>query len=51
MVPAMNIDDQSELCANVRAAAPPEVFAGLMGLAQTVLEPARFDALACRLDA
>jgi hypothetical protein len=49
MVPAMNIDDQSELLGAVRASAPPEVLAGVMGLAESVLEPVRFDALTRRL--
>jgi len=49
MLPAMNIEDQSEMFAAVRASAPPEVFAGLMGLAGSVLEPVRFDALTRRL--
>jgi hypothetical protein len=49
MVPAMNIDDQSELVGAVRASVPPEVFAGVMGLAESVLEPVRFDALTRRL--
>ena len=49
MVPAMNIEDQSEMFGAVRASAPPEVFAGLMGLTGSVLEPVRFDALTQRL--
>ena len=49
MVPAMNIEDQTELFTGIRNGAPPEVFAGLMGLAGSVLEPVRFDALARRL--
>jgi hypothetical protein len=49
MVPAMNIEDQTELFSGMQAGAPPEVFAGAMGLAQSVLEPARYEALARRL--
>lgn len=49
MVPAMNIEDQTELFTNIRATAPPEVFAGVMRLTESVLEPARFDALSRRL--
>ncbi len=49
MVPAMNIDDQTELFSGMQAGAPPEVFAGAMGLAHSVLEPGRYDALARRL--
>jgi Hemerythrin HHE cation binding domain len=49
MVASMNIEDQSELFGAARMSAPPEVFAGMMGLARSVLEPARFDALTRRL--
>jgi hypothetical protein len=49
MVPAMNIEDQTELFGGMQAGAPAEVFAGAMGLAQTVLEPGRYEALARRL--
>jgi hypothetical protein len=49
MVASMNIEDQSELFGAARLSAPPEVFAGMMGLAGSVLEPARFDALTRRL--
>jgi hypothetical protein len=49
MVPAMNIEDQAELFGGMQAGAPPEVFAGAMGLAQSVLEPVRYEALARRL--
>ena len=49
MIPAMNIEDRTELFSGMRAGAPPEVFAGALGLAQSVLEPVRYDALARRL--
>ncbi len=49
MVPAMNIEDQAELFGGMQAGAPPDVFAGAMGLAQSVLEPARYETLASRL--
>ena len=49
MLPAMNIEDQTELFSGVRAGAPPEVFAGMLGLARSVLEPVRYDALARNL--
>jgi len=49
MVPAMNVDDQTELFGGMQAGAPPEVFAGALGLAQSVLEPERYEALAHRL--
>jgi hypothetical protein len=49
MVPAMNIEDQAELFGGMQAGAPPEVFAGAMGLVEAVLEPERYAALARRL--
>ena len=49
MLPAMNIDDQTELYAGARAGAPAPVFAAMLLLAQSVLEPARYDALVRRL--
>jgi hypothetical protein len=49
MLPAMNIDDQAELYEGARAGVPPEVFGAMVALAQSVLEPVRFDALAARL--
>jgi Hemerythrin HHE cation binding domain len=49
MLPAMNIEDQVELLGGVQAAAPPEVFAGMLGLAESVLEPARYEIVARKL--
>jgi hypothetical protein len=49
MLPAMNIDDQTELYEGARAGVPPEVFGGMVALAQSVLEPARFQTLSARL--
>jgi len=49
MLPAMNIEDQTELYEGARAGVPPEVFQGMLMLAQSVLEPARYEALARRL--
>ena len=49
MLPAMNIVDQTELYAGARAGVPPEVFQGMLMLAQAVLEPQRYDELARRL--
>jgi len=51
MLPAMNIEDQTELFGGMQAGAPPEVFAVALGLAQSVLEPVRYDELARRLRA
>jgi hypothetical protein len=45
----MNIDDQTELYAGARAGAPPEVFAGMLALGESVLEPTRYQALCTRL--
>ncbi len=49
MLPAMNIEDQTELYAGARAGVPAEVFQGMVMLAESVLEPARFQALCGRL--
>jgi hypothetical protein len=49
MLPAMNIDDQTELYAGARQGVPPEVFQGMLMLAESVLEPERFRALGTRL--
>jgi hypothetical protein len=49
MLPAMNIEDQTDLYLGAQAGVPPEVFAGMVGLAESVLEPARFEALGARL--
>jgi hypothetical protein len=49
MIPAMNLDDRAELLGGMRAGAPPEVFAGVWGLAGSVLTPGDHAALATRL--
>jgi hypothetical protein len=49
MLPAMNIDDRAELLGGLRAAAPPQVFEGVWGLARSVLHPADHAALGARL--
>ena len=46
----MNIDDRTELLGGMQAGAPPEVFAGVWRLGQSVLEPADYTALAARLE-
>jgi hypothetical protein len=51
LLPAMNVDDRTELLAGMKAAAPPEAFAGVLGLARAVLPPADFAALASRVAA
>ena len=49
MLPAMNVDDRTELLGGMQAGAPPEVFAGVVGLARTVLAPQDFATLSSRL--
>lgn len=50
MLPAMNIEDQTELYSGARDGVPPEMFQGMLMLAEAVLEPAEYDALRGRLD-
>jgi hypothetical protein len=50
MLPAMNIDDRTELFGGMRAAAPPEAFEATMALARSVLRPVDFRNLADRLE-
>ena len=49
MLPAMNLDDRTEMLGGMRAQAPAEVFQGVWGLAGTVLEPCDLASLAGRL--
>jgi Hemerythrin HHE cation binding domain len=49
MLPALNVDDRAELLGGLQAGAPPEVFAGVVGLAQSVLVPGDFAAVTRRL--
>lgn len=49
MLPALNVDDRTELLGGMQAGAPPEVFAGVVGLARSVLVPDDFDAVTARL--
>lgn len=49
MLPAMNIDDCTEMLGGMKMGAPPEVFAGVWALAATVLTPADHAALGTRL--
>ena len=50
MLPAMNVDDRTEMLGGMRAGAPPEVFAGICALAREVLKESQFAALSQRLD-
>ena len=49
MLPAMNLEDRTDLLGGMQAGAPPEVFAGVWGLAGSVLDPADLRALGRRL--
>lgn len=49
MVPAMNVDDRTELLGGMREGAPAEVFDGVWGLVRSVLDPADAAALSGRL--
>lgn len=49
MLPAMNIDDRTEMLGGIRAGAPAEVFQGVWGLAASVLDVRDLEALAARL--
>ena len=49
MLPAMNVDDRTELLGGMQAGAPAEVFEGVWSLAGSVLPPAELTALAARL--
>ena len=50
MLPAMNVDDRTELLAGMQAGAPPEAFAAVVGLAGSVLTATDFGAVARRLE-
>jgi hypothetical protein len=49
MIPAMNVDDRTELLGGLRAAAPAEVFEGVWALATSVLGAPEVDAVTARL--
>jgi hypothetical protein len=49
MLPAMNVDDRTELLGGMQQSAPPEVFTQVFGLARSVLTPADGNELARRL--
>jgi hypothetical protein len=49
MLPAMNVDDRTELLGGVRAGAPAAVFDGVWSLVGSVLRPADVRAVAARL--
>jgi hypothetical protein len=49
MLPAMNVDDRTELLGGARQGMPPEAFAGVWALAGSVLAPADLAAVGGRL--
>jgi hypothetical protein len=49
MLPAMNIEDQVDLFEGARNGVPPEVFQGMLMLAEMVLDQDRYDTLRGRL--
>ncbi len=49
MLPAMNVDDRTELLGGMRAEAPAPVFEGVWNLAASVLDRADLAAVATRL--
>ncbi len=49
ILPAMNVDDRTDLLGGMRAGAPAEVFQGVWGLVGSVLDPCDVAALADRL--
>ncbi|MGI9576801.1 MAG: hemerythrin domain-containing protein [Microthrixaceae bacterium] len=50
MLPAMNVDDRTELLGGIRSGAPETVFDGIWDLTCSVLTPSQVDALAQQLD-
>jgi len=49
MIPAMNVDDRAEMLGGMQASAPPEIFEGIWGLANSVLAPGDANAVARRI--
>jgi Hemerythrin HHE cation binding domain len=49
MLPAMNIDDRTDMLGGMRMSAPPEAFDAVTGLTRSVLSPSDFAGLAARL--
>jgi hypothetical protein len=50
MFPAMNIEDRVDMLGSMKVGAPPEAFAGVWALAQSVLDAGDVQALADRLE-
>jgi hypothetical protein len=51
MLPSMNVEDRVELLGGMKAGAPAEVFAGMMGLTRSVVAPADYEQVVTRLGA
>ncbi len=49
MLPGMNDSERGVFLLNLKAGAPPQVFAGVQGLAQSVLEPKDWQKLSAKL--
>jgi hypothetical protein len=49
LLPAMNVEDRTEMLAGVKATAPAPAFAGILGIARRVLAPADYEVLARRV--
>ncbi len=49
MLAAMNVEDRVELLSAIRSSAPPEAFAGILAMTESVVSPADYRAVAARL--
>lgn len=49
MLPAMNVDDRTEMLGGMQASAPAPAFDGIVSLTRSVLQPADFAAVSARL--
>ena len=49
MLAAMNVEDRVELLSASRSSAPPEAFAGILAMTESVVSPADYRAVAARL--
>jgi hypothetical protein len=50
MIPGMNVDDRAELLGGMEHDAPPEAFAAVWALTQSILPASDFRTLSARLD-
>ncbi len=49
MLPAMNVDNRVEMLTGIQVSAPPQIFEGIWGLANSVLTPTEVEAVASRI--